>query len=291
MSVDNWERQGDNMIKLNHVVKQYGNFCLECSMEVPVGQVTGLIGRNGAGKSTAFKAILGLIHTDGGTIEVFGKNVAKLTQEDKEQIGVVLSDSGFCSYLTIKDFLPVLDTMYAGFSREKFVADCERMGLPLKKKIKEFSTGMKRKLQILAALSHNAKLLILDEPTAGLDVVARDELLGLLREYAENGDRSIMISSHISSDLEGICDDVYLIDNGRIVLHEDTDVLLNEYGLLKVTKEQFDGLDQTHLLQIKEENFGYSCLTNQRQFYQDNYPSVVIEKGSIDEVITMVTKH
>lgn len=279
------------MIKLNHVVKQYGNFCLECSMEVPVGQVTGLIGRNGAGKSTAFKAILGLIHTDRGTIEVFGKNVAKLTQEDKEQIGVVLSDSGFCSYLTIKDFLPVLDTMYAGFSREKFVADCERMGLPLKKKIKEFSTGMKRKLQILAALSHNARLLILDEPTAGLDVVARDELLGLLREYAENGDRSIMISSHISSDLEGICDDVYLIDNGRIVLHEDTDVLLNEYGLLKVTKEQFGKLDQTHLLQIKEENFGYSCLTNQRQFYQDNYPSVVIEKGSIDEVITMVTKH
>lgn len=260
-------------------------------MEVPVGQVTGLIGRNGAGKSTAFKAILGLIHTDGGTIEVFGKDAAKLTQEDKDQIGVVLSDSGFCSYLTIKDFLPVLDTMYANFSREKFAADCERMGLPLKKKIKEFSTGMKRKLQILAALSHNAKLLILDEPTAGLDVVARDELLGLLREYAENGDRSIMISSHISSDLEGICDDVYLIDNGRIVLHEDTDVLLNEYGLLKVTKEQFDRLDRTHLLQIREENFGYSCLTNQRQFYQDNYPSVVIEKGSIDEVIAMVTKH
>lgn len=291
MFIENWERQGENMIKLNNVVKQYDNFRLECSMQVPVGQVTGLIGRNGAGKSTAFKAILGLIHTDGGTIEVFGKDAAKLTQEDKEQIGVVLSDSGFCGYLTIRDFLPVLDTMYADFSRDKFAADCERMGLPLKKKIKEFSTGMKRKLQILAALSHNAKLLILDEPTAGLDVVARDELLGLLREYAENGDRSIMISSHISSDLEGICDDVYMIDNGRIVLHEDTDVLLNEYGLLKVTKEQFGKLDQTHLLQIKEENFGYSCLTNQRQFYQDNYPAVVIERGSIDEVITMLTRH
>lgn len=278
------------MVKLNSVVKQYDNFRLECSMEVPVGQVTGLIGRNGAGKSTAFKAILGLIHTDGGAIEVFGKDIAALTQADKEQIGVVLSDSGFCSYLTIRDFLPVLDAMYADFSREKFASDCERMGLPLKKKIKEFSTGMKRKLQILAALSHNAKLLILDEPTAGLDVVARDELLGLLREYAENGDRSIVISSHISSDLEGICDDVYMIDNGKIILHEDTDVLLNEYGLLKVTEEQFGKLDQTHLLKTKKENFGYSCLTNQRQFYQDNYPSVVIERGSIDEVITMMTK-
>ncbi|MDE6055565.1 MAG: ATP-binding cassette domain-containing protein, partial [Lachnospiraceae bacterium] len=145
------------MIKLNHVVKQYDNFRLECSMEVPIGQVTGLIGRNGAGKSTAFRAILGLIHADGGTIEVFGKDVAALTQADKEQIGVVLSDSGFCSYLTIRDFLPVLDAMYEDFSREKFAGDCERMGLPLKKKIKEFSTGMKRKLQILAALSHNAR--------------------------------------------------------------------------------------------------------------------------------------
>lgn len=165
------------------------------------------------------------------------------------------------------------------------------MGLPLKKKIKEFSTGMKRKLQILAALSHNARLLVLDEPTAGLDVVARDELLGLLREYAEDGERSIVISSHISSDLEGICDDVYMIENGKIVLHEDTDVLLNEYGLLKVTKDQFSRLDQTYLLRTKEESFGYSCLTNQRQFYQDNYPSVVIERGSIDEVITLMSKH
>lgn len=279
------------MIKMNNVIKKYDNFCLECSMEVPAGQITGLIGRNGAGKSTAFKAMLGLIHTDGGTIEVFGKDAETLTQTDKEQIGAVLADSGFCSYLTIRDFLPVLDTMYADFSREKFAADCERMGLPPKKKIKEFSTGMKRKLQILAALSHNAKLLILDEPTAGLDVVARDEILGLLREYAENGDRSIVISSHISSDLEGICDDVYMIEDGKILLHEDTDVLLNEYGLLKVTEEQYAKLDRTHLLTTRKENFGYSCLTNQRQFYQDNYPAVVIERGSIDEVITMMTKH
>lgn len=279
------------MVKLNKVVKQYDNFRLECSMEVPIGQVTGLIGRNGAGKSTAFKAILGLIHADEGTIEVFGKDAATLTQADKEQIGVVLSDSGFCGYLSIRDYVPVLDAMYADFSGDQFVAVCERMQLPLKKKIKEFSTGMKRRLQIVAALSHNAKLLVLDEPTAGLDVVARDELLGLLREYAENGDRSIVISSHISSDLEGICDDVYMIDNGKIVLHEDTDVLLNQYGLLKVTQEQFGKLDRSHIIKTKKESFGYSCLTDQRQFYQDNYPSVVIERGSIDEVITMMAKN
>lgn len=277
------------MIKLNNVVKQYDSFRLECSMEVPTGQITGLIGRNGAGKSTVFKVLLGLIYPDAGTVEVFGKKAEQLAQEDKEQIGVVLPDSGFCGYLSIRDYLPVLDAMYTDFSRKKFVADCERMQLPLKKKIKEFSTGMKRKLQIITALSHNAKLLVLDEPTAGLDVVARDELLGLLREYAEDGSSSIVISSHISSDLEGICDDVYMIDNGKIVLHEDTDVLLNQYGLLKVTQEQFEKLDRTHLLKTKKESFGYSCLTDQRAFYQDNYPSFVMEKGSIDEVIAMMT--
>lgn len=276
------------MLKLNNVVKQYDKFRLECTMEVPVGQVTGLIGRNGAGKSTAFKSILGLILTDGGTIEVFGKNVNDLTTKDKEQIGVVLADSGFSGYLTIKDLIPMLNAMYADFSKEKFMKDCERMELPLNKKIKDFSTGMKRKLQILAALSHNAKLLVLDEPTAGLDVIARDELLNLLREYVEDGERSVIISSHISSDLEGLCDDVYMIENGKIILHEETDVLLSEYGLIKATNEQFDKMDQSYILKSKKEKFGVSCLTNQKQFYQDNYPELVIERGSIDEVITMM---
>lgn len=277
------------MIRLDNVVKQYDKFRLDCSLQVPEGQVTGLIGRNGAGKSTAFKTMLGLIEIEGGTVEVFGKTAKNLTAKDREQIGVVLADSGFSGYLRIKDLMPVLDTLYTDFSREQFMAGCERMELPINKKIREFSTGMKRKLQILAALSHNARLLILDEPTAGLDVVARDELLNLLREYMETEGRSILISSHISSDLEGICDDVYLIDNGRMLLHEDTDVLLNEYGLLKVTFEQFAMLDQRYLLRKKKEGFGYSCLTNKRQFYQDNFPSVVIERGDIDKVILMLT--
>ena len=277
------------MIRLDNVVKQYDKFRLDCSLQVPEGRVTGLIGRNGAGKSTAFKTMLGLIEIEGGTVEVFGKAAKNLTAKDREQIGVVLADSGFSGYLRIKDLMPVLDTLYTDFSREQFMAGCKQMELPINKKIKEFSTGMKRKLQILAALSHNARLLILDEPTAGLDVVARDELLNLLREYMETEGRSILISSHISSDLEGICDDVYLIENGRMLLHEDTDVLLNEYGLLKVTFEQFAMLDQRYLLRKKKEGFGYSCLTNKRQFYQDNFPSVVIERGDIDKVILMLT--
>lgn len=149
---------------------------------------------------------------------------------------------------------------------------------------------MKRKLQVLAALSHEARLLILDEPTAGLDVLARDELLDMLRAYMEKEGRSILVSSHISSDLEGLCDDIYMIDNGKIVLYEETDVLLDSYGLLKVTEEQFKRLEREHLLRHKKEEFGYSCLTDQRQFYQENYPDIAVEKGTIDELIMMMIR-
>ena len=140
-------------------------------------------------------------------------------------------------------------------------------------------------------VSHNAKLLILDEPTAGLDVVARDELLELLREFMEKDEeRSILISSHISGDLESLCDDIYMIHDGKIILHEDTDVLLSDYALLKVDDEQYEKLDKQYILRTKREAYGYSCLTNQKQFYMDNYPKIAIEKGTIDGVITMMIR-
>ena len=278
------------MLKLKNVKKNYKNFTLDCTMEVQEGSVTGLIGKNGAGKSTTFKSLLGLISTDGGEIEMFGKPVSQLKSKDKENIGVVLADSGFSGYLTIKDLIPVMDSLYSRFVKEDFVRKCEQFGLPLDKKIKDFSTGMKRKLQVLAALSHDAKLLVLDEPTAGLDVIARDELLEMLREYMEQGDRSILVSSHISSDLESFCDDIYMIDDGKIVLYEETDVLLSEYAILKVTAEQYQTLDKEYLLRHKKEEYGYSCLTNQKQFYLENYPGIVVEKGNVDELIMMMIR-
>lgn len=128
----------------------------------------------------------------------------------------------------------------------------------------------------------------MDEPTAGLDVVAREQILNMLREYMEMPGRSILISSHISSDLEGFCDDLYMIDNGKIVLHEETDRLLEEYGVLKVSKEQYQELDHTYILKKHKDTFGYRCLTDQKQFYQENYPGIVIEKGNIDELITIM---
>lgn len=279
------------MIKTEHLKKNYKNFTLDCSLEIRSGCITGLIGQNGAGKSTTFKAILGLISLDGGSISIFGKDISEITPSDKQDIGVVISDSGFSGYLTIDDIIPVLESLYKNFDKAFFMAQADSFNLPRDKKIKEFSTGMKAKLKVLAAISHNAKLLILDEPTAGLDVVARSEILEMLRDYMEKDEnRSILISSHISGDLETLCDDVYMIHDGRIIMHEDTDVLLSDYALIKVDPEQYKALDKQYILRVKEEKYGYSCLTNQKQFYIENYPKAAIEKGNIDEIITMMVR-
>ena len=162
--------------------------------------------------------------------------------------------------------------------------------MPLGKVIREFSTGMKAKVRVLSAISHRAKLLIMDEPTSGLDVEARNDILDILREYLkENEDCSILISSHISSDLENLCDDIYLIHEGKIILHEDTDRILSSYAILKVDEETYGKMDRSYVLKEKKENYGYRCLTDQKQFYMENYPEIVVENGSIDDLILMLT--
>lgn len=291
------------MLRIENLRKSYGTFQLDCSMEVLKGRVTGLVGQNGAGKSTTFKAVLGLIAPDGGRIEIFGKEgfssqfesrengIAKFSTRDKQDIGVVLSDAGFSGYLTIRDIIPVMARLYTNFDKAFFLEQVRRFGLPDNQKIKEFSTGMKAKLKVLSAVSHRAKLLILDEPTAGLDVVARDELLELLRVFMEQEeDRGILVSSHISGDLETLCDDIYMIHDGKIVLHEDTDVLLDRYAVLKMDEGQYQAIDRRYILRSRKESFGYSCLTDQKRFYVENYPGLAVLKGSIDEVIMMMIR-
>ncbi|MBR1597343.1 MAG: ABC transporter ATP-binding protein [Lachnospiraceae bacterium] len=279
------------MLVIEQLRKQYGSFNLDCSLEVKPGYVTGLIGQNGAGKSTTLKAILGLISADSGIITVQGKDIREFDGKDKQDIGVVLADSGFSGYLTIDDIVPVLENLYESFDREFFLKKVKHFELPRNKKLKEFSTGMRAKLKVLTAISHQATLLILDEPTVGLDVIARDELLEMLREFMEqDGERAILISSHISGDLEGLCDDLYMIHDGRIVLHEDTDVLLDQYAVLKADEEQYAALDKEYVIRRRKEKYGYRILTNQRQYYVENYPKLIIEKAGIDEVITMMVR-
>ncbi len=276
------------MIKLENVTKNYTSFGLDVSLEVLPNRITGIIGQNGAGKSTTFKLILGLIQKDHGNITIL--NESSYSKITAQEVGVVLADSGFSGYLTIQDLIPIQKAMYTNFDEIYFIKQCEKFGLPRNKKIKEFSTGMKVKLKVIVAMSHHAKLLILDEPTSGLDVIARDEVLELLRDFMLEDNHSIVISSHISSDLESLCDDLYMIHNGRIVLHEDTDVLLSDYAILKVTSEQYETLDTQYIMGKKRENYGYRLLTNHKQYYLENYPSISIENGSIDDLMYMMIR-
>lgn len=278
------------MIKAENIIKRYGDFTLKADLDIPEGRITGLVGKNGAGKSTTIKLILGLIKPDEGEITVMGSKVSDLTIKEKEKIGTALAESGFCPYLKATDIVKILKKSYPGFDADRFRRECGKMRLPMDKPLKEFSTGMRAKMRVLVALTHDARLLIMDEPTAGLDVEARNEVLDMIRDYmAEDETRTVLITSHISSDLESICDDIYLINNGEVVLHEDTDVILGEYGILRVDEETYRTLDKRYLLKTVETPYGYSCFTNEKRYYRENYPEIVIENGSIDELILMLT--
>lgn len=217
------------MIIAKNLTKQYAEFRLNVDFQIPEGRITGFVGKNGAGKSTTIKLLLGLIKPDAGEVTVMGTKSECLSDKEKEKMGVALAESGFSPFLTIKDIISILKKGYAEFKEAMFREECLKMRLPLDKPLKEFSTGMKAKLRVLIALTHNAKLLIMDEPTAGLDVEAKAEVLELLRNYiAEDKSRTVIITSHISSDLEHICDDIFLIDGGKVVLHKNTEDILKE---------------------------------------------------------------
>ena len=283
------------MIEISNIKKNYQNFRLECSLNIAPGRITGIIGANGAGKSTLFKAILGLINLDEGQIKIFGKDSRKLDVHDKEKLGVVLAESGFSEYLKVKALVPILKNMYPDFDKDMFLNKCNNFNIPLNKMIKDLSTGTKAKLKVIVAISHNAEILILDEPTAGLDVITRNEVLDIIRTYMEEEMRTVIISSHISSDLENLCDDIYMINDGKIILHEDIYKLLDLYGVIKANEEQYENLKsdtnyKNIILCCEKEKYGYKCITNDRKYIVDNYPEIVIEKGNIDELIMVLVK-
>ena len=203
------------MITMQNVRKTYGNFIFEMSMELPEGQILGLIGKNGAGKSTAIKLILGLCRADEGSIRVFGHESKELPETLRQEIGVSLAESGFSGELTVNDVKHILKKMYHSFDENYFIKQSENLKLPMNKKIKEFSTGMKAKLRVLTAMTHHAKLLIMDEPTRGIDVGAKHEIYEIMNELAAQGKAIIMISSEMS-ELLGMADRICVMCNGKI---------------------------------------------------------------------------
>ena len=203
------------MLEINKLQKKYENFELNCSMKVEKGYITALVGENGAGKSTTFKALLGLIKPDGGEITIFGKKPLELTAKDRAKMGIVLTDSGFSGYLKVKDIIPVMESLYTEFEKSRFLDLCNKLDIPLNKSIKEFSTGMKAKLKVLCALTHKAKFLLLDEPTAGLDPKERIGIRNYIAELSR--DKIILFATHVVSDIECIADKVLLLKDGEII--------------------------------------------------------------------------
>ena len=276
------------MIEIENFVKQYRDFSLEISMSIPDGKVVGIIGKNGCGKSTTIKAILGLVKPTSGSVRVFGKDSRELAPVDKEKIGVALSDSMFSTQLTVEDVISILRAMYRDFDETIFREMCGKLNLPLKKQMKDFSTGMKAKVKVLSALSHKARLLILDEPTSGLDVEARNEIIRFLKDYVAANDCSILITSHISTDLEGLCDEFYLFSGGKIVLHESEESIANHYGTVQIPFELFDSIDSTRISGYKKEMFGYACVTNDKEYFEKNHPEIKVKPASIDDLIILL---
>ena len=276
------------MIEIENFVKQYRDFSLEISMSIPDGKVVGIIGKNGCGKSTTIKAILGLVKPTSGSVRVFGTEARELAPAEKEKIGVALSDSMFSTQLTVEDVIAILRAMYRDFAEPFFRDMCGKLNLPLKKQMKDFSTGMKAKVKVLSALSHKACLLILDEPTSGLDVEARNEIVKFLKDYAAVNDCSILITSHISTDLEGLCDEFYLFSGGKIVLHESEESIANHYGTVQIPFELFESIDATRISGYKKEMFGYACVTNDKEYFAQNHPELKVKPASIDDLIILL---
>ncbi len=269
-----------NNIELQNLSKKYKDFELKnITFNVPQGCIVGLIGENGAGKTTTIKSILNITKSE-GTIKIFGEDIRKNEKKIKEKIGVVLDDSFLSDYLTPKQINSIMKDIYSTWEESKYIELLKQFNLPLNKIIKEFSSGMKMKLKIAVAISHNPQILILDEPTSGLDPVVRNEILDIFRKYIEEDEtRSILLSSHITTDLEHISDYIIFIENGNIVFNMPTPELLENYGVIKCSKDDFLKIDSKDYIRYKKGKYQYEVLTNDKnnirskanKFYNERY--------------------
>ena len=244
------------MLKLEHVSKHYTDFSLsDVSFELPEGMIMGLIGENGAGKTTCLSAILSTIHHE-GKIYLFNKEKENLTFEERQDIGVVFDENSYSDLLTIKDIEMISKSLYKKWDHDYFINLCHQHHLSLTKKIKEFSKGMKMKLNIFTALAHHPKLLILDEATSGLDPVARDELLDVFYDFVSDGKHSILMSSHILSDIEKVADMITFISGGQVLLSESKDDLLGKYVLVRCSEDEVKNFKSNDILGMRKHAYG-----------------------------------
>jgi len=251
----------NNILEVKNLSKKYDGFALsDVNITLPKGCIMGFIGENGAGKSTTIKLILNLIHRDSGEVSVLGLDNITDNLQIKEDLGVVFDESNFPDTMNAADVNIVMRNIYKKWDEPFFHSYLDRFSLPLKKTIKEYSRGMKMKLSIAAALSHHAKLLILDEATSGLDPIVRDEILDVFMEFIQDEEHSVFLSSHITSDLEKIADYITFIHKGKIVFSEPKDTLLYDYGILKCSAADYEDINKDYVFGSRKNQFGVEAL-------------------------------
>lgn len=278
-------------IEVSNLTKHYKDFTLDhISFQIPMGSVVGMIGENGAGKSTTIKAILNLIRPEEGTIKVLGKENGAEERSIKEQIGVVLDESYFPENLKIPQIAKIMKNLYENWENEKFLEYCKKFSLSTEKNYKEFSKGMKMKLSIAVALSHQTKLLILDEATSGLDPVVRNEILDIFLDFVQEEDHTVFLSSHITSDIEKIADYILLIHDGKCLLFEEKDRLIYEYGMVHCRKDQVQELNQNEILGMRKNAFEAEVLVKNRRELEQKNRELIVDRVSIEDILLYMVK-
>ena len=278
-----------NAIELSHIHKSFGSFAIrDLSLAVPQGTICGLVGENGAGKSTTIRLLMGALRPDSGSVSVLGTDVsAPAFRAVKEDIGVVLDEAYFPEVLSARQVGQVMARTYRRWSAETYQGFLRRFDLPEKKQFKDYSRGMRMKLAIAVALSHDPKLLVLDEATAGLDPIVRDEVLELFNDFTRAEDHSILISSHILSDLEKLCDYIAFLHQGQLLFCAEKDALLEEYALFTGTADQAESLDPQAVIGKEASAYGaVKCLVK-----RSGVPaSLTLERPTVEDIILFMVK-
>ncbi len=281
----------ENILEVKNLSKKYKDFELEdISFALPKGMIMGLIGENGAGKTTTIKAILDIIRDYHAEIAVFGLDNRKDAKKIKEDIGVVLDDMFFPELLTAKDINCVMKDVYKNWDSKTYFQYLTDFSLPEEKPIKTFSKGMRKKLEIATALAHHPKLLILDEPTSGLDPIARNEVIDIFQDFIQNEECSILLSSHITTDLEHIADYITFINKGEILLSKTCDELLERYGIVKCTEAEFKKIDEKDFVKYKKTKYNYEVLVEDRKEFSKKYGVNIIDKVTLEELMVLMIK-
>lgn len=278
-----------NAFMVSGLTKSYPDFVLDhVSFTVPSGSIVGLIGENGAGKSTTINAALGLVQKEDGIVSILGRE--ELDGDIKEQIGVVFDGSNYPEILSPRKLNRVMKNIYRTWDERTYFGLLKQFSLPYDKSIKQFSKGMKMKLAISAAFSHHSRLLILDEATSGLDPVVRDDILDMLLDFVQDEEHSILVSSHITSDLEKIADYIVFIHEGKVVFERPKDELTERYGIIKCGASQFDALDKSDIISYRKMDYEWQILVSDRERAQKKYPKALVVPAAIDEIMLLYVK-